>query len=341
VWWREFSLGAARVLARAVPFDGVCVLTMDPDTLLPVGEVVEHGLPPAAFARMTELEQAGEDFNAFRALAHDGRGAATLSGATAGVLDRSRRHREVRRPNGFDDELRVVLADDTAVWGALTLLRGADCSSFTPAESAVIAGVSSALAEGLRRAMVLSAEPPAEALNGCGVAVVAPDNSIVTADAAAEGWLAELRDTGPDADLPRVVAAVATQARGIVANRADADAVARARVRAPSGCWLLVRGSMLGDDAAADVAVILEPARTHDLAPLIADAYRLTRRERAVAQLVAYGLPTSAIARRLHISAWTVQDHLKAIFEKVGVTARGELIARLFFEHDPPRLGKT
>ena len=33
-----------------------------------------------------------------------------------------------------------------------------------------------------------------------------------------------------------------------------------------------------------------------------------------------------------------MQDHLKAIFEKVGVSSRGELIARLFFEHHLPRL---
>ena len=42
----EFSTGAARVLARAVPFDGVCVLTLDPATLLPTGEVVQNGLRP-------------------------------------------------------------------------------------------------------------------------------------------------------------------------------------------------------------------------------------------------------------------------------------------------------
>ena len=66
-----------------------------------------------------------------------------------------------------------------------------------------------------------------------------------------------------------------------------------------------------------------------ELAPILADAYRLTEREREVTRLVARGLPTDAIAARLYLSPWTVQDHLKAIFEKVGVTTRGELVARV------------
>ena len=73
-------------------------------------------------------------------------------------------------------------------------------------------------------------------------------------------------------------------------------------------------------------------------ARLVADACCLTAREREVTRLVARGLPTTAIAARLYLSPWTVQDHLKAIFQKVGVGTRGELVARVFFQPRVPEL---
>jgi DNA-binding CsgD family transcriptional regulator len=338
---REFSLGAARILARAVPFDGVCVVTMDPATLLPTGEVVENGLPPAASAHMAEIEVGGEDINAFVGLARSGRCAATLSAATDGNLDRSRRHRELKRPHGFGDELRAALVSDATAWGGLTLLRASDTRRFEPSDAALVASLSRQLAEGLRRAILLSATLPADGPDdseSVGIAVLAADNSVTSANAVAEMWLDELGESSPGKALPPTVTAVASRARRIAAGQADAAAIARARLRTPSGRWLLVRGSTLSDAPDAQTAVTLEPARPHELAPLIADAYGLTDRERAVTQLVAQGLSTSAIAARLHISPWTVQDHLKAIFEKTGASARGELIARIFFEHYAPRL---
>jgi DNA-binding CsgD family transcriptional regulator len=334
---REFSFGAARILARAVPFDGFCVLTMDPATFLPTGEVVENGLPAAARTRMTEIEIGGRDYNQFGALARSARPAASLSDATHGDLDRSRRHRELKRPNGFGDELRAVLVSDAAIWGGLSLLRAADRPDFTREDEAIVASVSRHLAEGLRRAVLLNAlsDDGAGGQASAGLALLEADNSIARADAAAEAWLAELR---PDGLLPQVVTAVASRARAIAGGRTEPGADARARVRTASGRWLLVRGSTLGDDPDAQTAVIVEPARQHELAPLIADAYGLTERERAVTQLVAQGLQTNAIALRLQISPWTVQDHLKSIFEKVGVSTRGELTARVFFDHYAPRL---
>jgi DNA-binding CsgD family transcriptional regulator len=321
---RDFSLAAARTLRRAVPFDGVCVVTIDPATLLPTGHVVENALPDAAMPRYAEIEIREPDFNKFTALARARRPAASLSAATGGVLDRSRRHRELRGPSGFGDELRAVFVDGARTWGGIVLLREAGRPDFGDADLRLLSSLSRQLADGLRRAVLLAeAADTADAGDAApGVLLLAGDNTVARADAADRAWLAELGADGGER-APMVVQTVAERTRSIAA------AAARARIRTASGRWLLVRGSMLGEE----VAVILEPARAPELAPLIADAYELTARERRVTQLVAQGLPTDAIARALHLSPYTVQDHLKAIFEKAGVGSRGELVARLYFEH--------
>jgi hypothetical protein len=53
------SPGAERILSRSVPFEGVCVLTMDPATLLTTAEVVENDLPPEEFVRMARGQGSG------------------------------------------------------------------------------------------------------------------------------------------------------------------------------------------------------------------------------------------------------------------------------------------
>ena len=216
-------------------------------------------------------------------------------------------------------------------------MRGSDREPFSAADAALVDAVTRHLAEGLRRALLLGGAVPG-APNGedtAGVVVLAADGSTAFADEVAAAWMDEL---GAKGSAPSVVSAVATQARSVAAGLTRDGRIARARVRAQSGRWLVVRGSVLADGPGAPVAVMIEPARPHELAPLIADAYGLTDREREVTLLVARGLPTDVIAARLHLSSWTVQDHLKAIFEKVGVATRGELVARVFFAQRAPRL---
>ena len=48
----------------------------------------------------------------------------------------------------------------------------------------------------------------------------------------------------------------------------------------------------------------------------------LTPREREVLQIVADGLPSKMIARRLDITERTVNAHLTRIFERIGVSDR-------------------
>jgi len=325
---QDFSLAAARVIGRVVPFDGVCVLTMDPATLLPTGEVVENGLPASTVPRMTEIELGEADFNKFADLARRRRPAASLSQATGGDLDRSVRHRELRRPNGFGDELRAALVSESGTWGGITLLRDAASAHFSRRDAAIVASLSPHVVDGMRQAALLSA-PPGDGEPG--LLMIAGDDAIATANPAAREWLAELEQ--PGVQPPAVIRAVARRARDI-ASGSTAAGSARARIHTRSGRWLLARGTVLGDE----VAVMLEPAGPPELAPLIADAYRLTERERKLTALVAQGLSTNAIAKRLYLAPYTVQDHLKSVFEKVGVGSRGELVARLYLDHYASRL---
>jgi DNA-binding CsgD family transcriptional regulator len=63
---------------------------------------------------------------------------------------------------------------------------------------------------------------------------------------------------------------------------------------------------------------------------LVTRAYGLSARERELLGLLIEGLATREVAQRARISHYTVQDHLKSVFEKVGVRSRHELITDLF-----------
>ena len=326
-----FVRDVGRTLQRAVPFEGVCLLTVDPATLLPTREIVQNGLPPSARIRLTEIELGEADVNKFTALASAPVPAASLSAATRGDLDRSLRQREIRRPNGFADELRAVLSGPTGSWGTLTLLRESRRPHFTTAEVGLVAALAATLADGVRRAMLVDGGV-GDGPSDTGFLVLAADDTVELANPAAERWMEELSPPGPPpAGLPVGIRAVVAQTRRIAAG--DRSVLASARIRTRAGRWVVVRGSLSGPD---QVVVLLEAARPAELAEVITDAYGFTDRERMITTLVARGLSTTEIAGRLHLSGYTVQDYLKAIFDKSGTSSRGQLVSRLFLDYDSP-----
>jgi DNA-binding NarL/FixJ family response regulator len=230
-----------------------------------------------------------------------------------------------RRAASTGDRLRAVRLSESGMWGAIVLRRDPGAPSFTTREVDLLASLSGGCAEMQRTRLErdLAADPDA---GDRGLLLLDGDDRLEITDAAAADWLDEL---GANGRLPVVVTAVADQARAIASGRSDVAATARVRTR--SGRWLLVRGSVLGDRT----AITVEPARAPELAELIADAYGITARERHVTELVARGLSNAAIAAQLYLSTYTVQDHLKAIFEKLDVSSRGELVARLYVNHRP------
>ncbi len=101
---------------------------------------------------------------------------------------------------------------------------------------------------------------------------------------------------------------------------------------------MLHAARLSGASGERQIAVILEPAAPAEVAPLVLQAYGLTDREAQVGQLVLRGLSTREIADGLFIAALTVQQHLKAVFEKTGVRSRRELVGKVFFAHYEARV---
>jgi DNA-binding CsgD family transcriptional regulator len=134
--------------------------------------------------------------------------------------------------------------------------------------------------------------------------------------------LAGLDEPSPGV-LPTVVSATASRAR-------EQGAAARARVYSLGRRYLGVTAERLpGKGPRGDVAVVVEPARPDEIAAAMLYAVPMTPRERSVAALVVQGRSTAEMALALGISKWTVQDHLKVVFDRLGVRSRRELVSRL------------
>jgi DNA-binding CsgD family transcriptional regulator len=335
---------ASRRLRRLVPFDAAVWLTTDPGTGLPTAPTLADNLELEG-----EQEQCSElwrreflvpDVNLYRDLARAQVPAAALR-ATVADPRHSARYREFLDPLGFSDELRAVLRVGDSPWGAVNLFRRGQ-PPFTPAETELVASLSAPLGEALR-ARARPADVLGEPGRGGRPGLLLFDRlgRLGSANAEARAWLAELPH---DQDLPSDLGVgvpmwmLGTVFGAIAGARGGGDGTARSRVRTRRGTWLVCHASLLcdADDVLTGVAVVIEPATAAEIAPIIVEAYDLTDREQQITALIARGAGTAEIADELYLSAHTVRDHVKAIFAKVGVTSRGELVAKLFAEYYEP-----
>jgi DNA-binding CsgD family transcriptional regulator len=341
---RDVFAAASERLRRLMPFDAAVWLGTDPATNLPTApsraENMSHFGGADACARLWELEFLVEDVNLYHELARADTPAAGLRAATDGRPARSPRYREFVQPGGFGDELRAVMRVDGSPWAAVTLLREEGRPAFDARETTLVASLSAPLAEAVRAQQARPFGRMAE--RGPGLLVFDAAGELVSMNDEALGWLDELAgdlegDIGIGVRLPMVVLSTLMRARAIAAERDHRTARARMRSNA-SDRWLVCHASCLrdADGNAGHTALVIEPAAASEIAPIIAEAYELSPREREITELIARGLGTADIAAALHLSAYTVRDYIKAVFDKVGASSRGELVAKLFAEHYAP-----
>jgi DNA-binding CsgD family transcriptional regulator len=322
----------ADVLTVAVPFDRWCALSFDPVTGLPTGGFHTEGLPMPTMPRLLELEYGDEpDVGRLSDLARADDPVSVLSQLTGTDPLRSPRFRDVLQPSGLPHELRAVLRDGRAPWGAMVLFRGTDAPDFVPDDVDVLRAVGPRIAQALRLAQLRNAASSAYEDAAPGVVVLTVSGSRVTVDSGTSSARRRLLDID-DGAVDGVPVVVASLARSALAR----DGVARCQLRSRTGRWLTLHAERL---STTTVSVVVEPSQPAEVAALLSDAYGLTPRETEVVGLVARGHTNAEIARLLWLSPWTVGDHLKNVFEKTGVRSRGELTNRLFFDHYLPRLG--
>jgi DNA-binding CsgD family transcriptional regulator len=326
---------ADRTLADLLPFDSSCWLSLDPATLLPTSHFTRE-LGSDHLMELAANEFLEDDVNKFADLARKAQPVGILSQATGGDLARSARYVRVLAPHGYrdGDELRAMFLDGGTSWGCVALHR--HHGIFSGQEAQTVAAVGHYLATGIRRA-ILAADRQAEGSGQPGLIIFASDGALDSTSAAASLWLAAMIDATRAADgMPLVIVSLAEKARQAANGRTDE--VATARLPTKQGGWLVAHASMLDGGVDGRVAVMLQPAREPQIASMIVEAHGLTDREREVTRLVMQGRSTREIAECLHVTTYTVQDHIKAIFAKVGVQSRRELVAQLFLRYYAPGL---
>jgi DNA-binding CsgD family transcriptional regulator len=317
-------------LASAIPYEGIFLASVDPASLL-YTRASRRGMPAEASTAFVAAEFGADDVNQLRTLVRSPTAVGWLDAATHGDRGGSSRYRGAMRPFGLGDELRAALLSGGTCWGLLCLHRADGATGFNESEAELLSLISPHVAEAMRRAFLMERARGAVDVENPGLVLLHPDGTARTLTAAGRYWLDKLGETDrpSGSGLPTVVAAVVERLRhgGVV------DA-ARARTLTPSGQWVTVHASAL-DDADGTVAVIMEPTSPVELAPVLLAAYGITRREGDVVRGLLVGQSRKAIAADLHLSLFTVHDHVKAIFDKTGVSSAGQLRMQLFRQQLP------
>lgn len=317
-------------LGRSVGFDAARALAYDPAVLIPVSFAASEPLEWEHTVAACRNEQAEADVHKFGDLARSRLHVAIMTAESAEARQ-SPRWQNLILPDGFRHELRAVAVDDHGYcWGSITAFRDGR-RPFTEQHMQMVDGELGQFAARLSRAMVANAAPPSPGqaaslwLSGAG--------ELLFATPTGRQWLDCLRTAEMPGRAETVLAGLAVRVAASAARSGQAGPPqpVSLRARGGQGQWIALHGETITgpDGKAQGISVVIGPARPGTVLPILTAAYGLTGREQDVIRGVFAGHSTKEISARLHISTYTVQDHLKSIFAKVGVTSRGELAHHL------------
>lgn len=134
--------------------------------------------------------------------------------------------------------------------------------------------------------------------------------------------------TADEPRIPAVLQALLPELRTRVRDRLDTSTVALLTVD------LCVRACLVDGGSGRHLLLVFERVERKDAVQHNLERYALTRREREVVMLLLHGHPNRRIADQLFLTEYTVEDHMKRIFTKLGVRSRTALAAKILGWHD-------
>ena len=342
----EYYAEVTARLRRVVPSAAACWHTVDPGTRLLTSdspaELISRGILTEESATeagqgIVASEYLVRDVNTFASLARKRVPVGTLTQATGGKLDRSVRYQQVLEPAGIPYELRAAFVTRGRCWGAVHIARRDGEPDFTAEDVSVLASITGIVAEGIRASLRFDAGRRGGAeRTSPGLMLLGPRNEVEMITPPARELL-DLMSSGAHSGNgevpPNAVLALAEYTR-----RGPAGDEART-VAVPTGAgWITLHASLPDGSTAGRVAIVVERSASPAATAVRLEAHGVTAREREIAGCLAAGLTNSEIAQQLVLSPYTVQDHIKSLLEKTGVSSRQELVARIFLDDYLPRI---
>ncbi|MGY1814370.1 helix-turn-helix transcriptional regulator [Blastococcus sp. SYSU D00820] len=312
---------------RAVGFDAYAWVLTDPETRVGCAPLADVPCLPE-LPRLIRLRYLTR-LNRWTTLVDQP--VALLTEATDGDLGRSPLWSELLCRYDVADVASVVFRDGFGCWAFLELWRTGG-HPFDRQHAQFLRTIAPTVTVALRRgqAHTFEAASPSDHLAGPLVLLLAPDLRAVRLTPGTQDALRLL--VPRDDEGPPVPAGAYNVAAQLLAVEAGVDTSPPwARVHLAGNRWLTLRAARLEGDAPReerDIAVTIDESSASERLSLFARCTGLSAREAELLAHLATGADTRDVAARMCLSAHTVQDHLKSVFDKTGTRSRRTLLAR-------------
>jgi DNA-binding CsgD family transcriptional regulator len=346
---KEFFAELSPRLRNVIDNDASCWHTLDPHTRLMTSDAPQELIERGVFAP-DETQAAGElivrseyivdDVNTFAGLAARRVPVGILDHATRGAPESSARYRDLLLPADIPHELRAAFVIRGRVWGAVHIARRAASGPFEQRDADALAGAVGAIARGIRASLRFDAARRVNGIDAPGLVVLGLQDEVELITPPARELLVSMRPHGPaytDDAMATPVLALAS----FVRSATEAGHGGSNVVTVPgSDGWITLHASLPGSPGDRRVAIVIERAGGARSATVRLEAFGATSREREVATLLARGLSRAEMAEELVLSQHTIEDHVKSLYDKLGVASRHELVARVFLEEYLPDVAR-